>query len=159
MALKVCRLRGIKKVVKAGIIDYWSSIKYDTIIMYGNNFGLMQSRDKAIKLLNRMYSYTSEDGRIIAETMDVYTTKFKPHLDYQKYNRQIGRLSGQIRFRIRYDKYSTPYYDYLFVDKSELKEIVSHTKWKIDKYFENKGNVYIAILKKEPAITVAGAER
>ena len=148
LALKVCKQRGIKKAIQSPIRSYRPPFKYDTIIMYGNNFGLMQNGKTAVEILNNMYAYTSADAKIILETTDVYDTKAKEHLDYQRQNRRANRMSGQIRFRIRYKIYSSPWYDYLMVSKNELQNIVNKTDWYIEIFYMSKGPVYIAVLSK-----------
>lgn len=57
-------------------------------------------------------------------------------------------MSGQIRLRIRYKQYATPWYDYLFVSKSELENILVGTSWTIERYIDSNKPTYVAILKK-----------
>ena len=98
---------------------------------------------------------TSPDAKIIAESNDPYgsrDTSHKPlrcHLEYHKWNRSCGRMGGQLRFRIRYMKHATPYFDYLLVSKDEMRQIVYGTGWKVSRFFDSKGSVYIAVLEKE----------
>lgn len=148
LALQICRKRGVKKTIIADIKTFFPKSKYHTIIMFGNNFGLMQDRKTAISVLNKMYSYTDKDAIFMAESMDVGKTNNEYHLAYQKRNLSKNRMRGQIKFRLRFQKYATPYFDYLFVNKSELEEIVSKTKWKIFKIIKNESCNFIAILKK-----------
>lgn len=117
--------------------------------MLGNNFGLMGNFKRAKWLLRKFYRITSEKGRIIAESLDPYKTKIPEHLEYHRLNRKRGRLSGQIRFRIRYKKYKTPWYDYLFVSEEEMENIVKGTGWKIKKIIKSRGLNYIAIIEKD----------
>ena len=43
---------------------------------------------------------TSPNARIIAETHDIYQTDNPIHLAYQAYNRELGRMSGQLQLRV-----------------------------------------------------------
>ena len=122
---------------------------FDTIIMMGNNFGLFGSYHKAKKLLKRFHKMTSDKGLIIAETSDPYQTENPCHLEYHEFNRKRGRMGGQVRLRIRYQKSATPWFDYLFVSKNEMKEILSETGWTIKEFVETKSSVYIAIMEKK----------
>ena len=84
---------------------------------------------------------------LLAQTMDTYATKKGEHLDYQAYNRKRGRMSGQIKLRIRYKKLATPWFDYLIVSRSEMKAILKGTGWKVSKFI-GKGASYIAVIEK-----------
>lgn len=150
MAIKVSKLRGLKKTKVIAIDKLGPKLgKFDTILMLGNNFGLFGNFDRAQRLLKRFYTMTSATARIIAETNDIYQTTDPDFLWYQKYNRSRGRMSGQIRLRIRYKKYITPWIDYLMVSKKELKQILDGTGWKLSRTIDSEGSQYIAILEKE----------
>jgi hypothetical protein len=60
-------------------------------------------------------------------------------------------MGGQLRFRIRYMKHATPYFDYLLVSKDEMRDIVDDTGWKIARFFDatHRPSMYIAVLEKE----------
>ena len=121
---------------------------FDTIIMMGNNFGLFGSFQKARSLLKRFHKITSDDGLIVAETRDPYKTDNPAHLEYHKLNRKRGRMGGQVRIRVRFKKYATPWFDYLFVSKEEMDEILKGTGWKVKQYIDSGNALYIAIIEK-----------
>ena len=122
LAIKICRLRGLKKVKILSIdqIDKFEPDSFDTIIMMGNNFGLFGSFKKAKSLLKKMHKITSKRGRIIVETLDPYKTKNPEHLAYHKFNLKRGRMAGQVRMRLRYKKIIGEWFDYLSVSKEEM---------------------------------------
>ncbi len=149
MALKVCKERGLKKTKLLPITQITSKLgRFDTILMLGNNFGLVGNKKTAIWLLKKFYSMTSPDARIIAASMDVYATDKPEHLWYHKYNRKRGRMGGQVRIRARYKKYITPWFDYLIVSKKEMEMILKGTGWQVKRYLDH-GPAYIAIIEKE----------
>ncbi|MEW5759656.1 MAG: hypothetical protein AB1779_02695, partial [Candidatus Thermoplasmatota archaeon] len=96
-----------------------------------------------------IFRITSENGRIIAESIDPYKTEKPEHLEYHKFNKRRGRMPGQARIRIRYKKYVTPWFDYLLVSKEEMKSILRATRWRIKKFIGSKGSPYITIIEKE----------
>ena len=96
---------------------------FDTLLMLGNNFGLCSHFKRARWLLRRFRSMTSDGALIIAETFDPYATQEPHHLACQRRNRKRGRMGGQVRLRIRYRRDATPFYDYLFVSKDELRPV------------------------------------
>lgn len=150
LAIKVCKLRGLKKpkVMSINEIEKFRPESFDTIIMLGNNFGLFGNFKKAKILLKKIYKITVPNALIIAETLDPYKTDNPFHLEYHKFNRKRGRAAGQTRIRIRFEKYVGRWFEYLFVSKKEMKKILNGTGWKVKKFIDSKNSHYIAILEK-----------
>lgn len=148
-AVEVCRRRGLKDVRGISIDEISGDLgQIDTIIMMGNNFGLFENLTKAKKLLRKFHGFTSEDAQIIAETRDPYDTDIPEHLEYHKWNRKRGRMGGQLRLRVIYKKYRTPWFDYLLVSKKELEDILRDTGWTLHKTLDGEMGTYIAVIKK-----------
>jgi SAM-dependent methyltransferase len=149
LALRVCKLRGVKKVrlLPAARVEHLDG-KFDTVLMLGNNFGLFNSYKRARAMLKSYYDKTSDNARIIAESIDPYKTRDRAHLSYQRRNQRRGRMSGQVRIRIRYRTYATPWFDYLLVSKSEMRKIVTGTGWCIQRFIDSSGPLYIGIIGK-----------
>ncbi len=150
MAIKTCRERGVKntRILSIGQISTRLG-EFDTIIMYGNNFGLFGSFEYAQKLLCRFHKLTSEKGRIIAEIGDPYITTLREHLEYHRMNRKRGRMAGQLRLRVRYKNMKTPWIDYLFVSPAELKKILKGTGWYLYKMFHPGKYTYTVVIDKK----------
>jgi SAM-dependent methyltransferase len=147
-AVEVCRRRGVRDVRLCSIDDVDEPLGvFDTIVMLGNNFGLLASAAKAKRLLRRFHQLTSGRGRIVAETRDVYGTDDPAHLGYQERNRARGRMSGQIRIRVRYRDQATPWFDYLMVSQQELEGLLDGTGWQLDRVLESE-DTYVAIIDK-----------
>ena len=150
LAIKVCKLRGLRKAEVMAIEDLkFKPESFDTIIMMGNNFGLFGCFKKARRLLKRFHKMTSKTALIIAETRDPYKTKNPAHLEYHEFNRKRGRMSGQLRIRIRFRRYATRWFDYLMVSKDEMNEILKGTGWRVKEFIDSGGPSYIAIIEKE----------
>ena len=150
LAIKVCKKRGVKKAKLMSVTELSRGVGiFDTIVMYGNNFGLFANRKRAKWLLRRFYNMTTDKACIIAQTLDPYDTKNHDHLEYHRFNRARGRMSGQIRLRVRYKKYVTDWFDYLLVSKDEMHEILDGTGWKAMSFIDSEGPLYIAIIEKE----------
>jgi SAM-dependent methyltransferase len=148
-AIEVCRRRGIRDARVVPIEDVDESLgSFDTIVLYGNNFGLFASRAKAKRLLRRFARLTSERGRIVAETRDVSRGDDPAHVRYRKRNVARGRLAGQIRIRVRYRDLATPWFDYLMVGRGELADILEGTGWTLERTIDSD-DTYIAVIGKE----------
>lgn len=152
LALKVARQRGLRKT-RAMPITKISSVLgvFDTILMLGNNFGLMTDPTRCRWLLRRFKNMMPADGRIIASTTNVYATNDKTHLDYQRANRRRGRMSGQIRMRIRHGQYCTPWFDYLMVSLKEMEQLIEGTGWRIAHHYQGPGSFYAVVLQRTDA--------
>lgn len=149
LAIKVCRLRGLKNAKVMSIEDAeFKPGSFDTIIMMGNNFGLFGSLRKARRLLKKFHKMTSGGAVIIAATRDPYKTDNPAHLEYHSFNRERGRMGGQVRIRIRYGRYATKWFDYLMVSKEEMEETLRGTGWKVKKFIESEDSEYVVIIEK-----------
>jgi SAM-dependent methyltransferase len=154
-AVEVCRRRGVRDVRLCSIDDVDESLGvFDTIVMLGNNFGLFASATKAKRLLPRLHRLTSDRGRIVAETRDVYRTDDPAHLAYLKRNRDRGRMSGQIRIRVRYRDQATPWFDYLMVSRRELEGLLDGTGWQLSRVLESD-DAYVAVIEKTSRVRAA----
>ncbi len=150
LTIKTCKRRGLKraKVMSITEVNKFPPNSFNTIIILGNNFGLFGSFKKAKLLLKKLRKITSQDALIITESTDPYKTNNPAHLEYHKFNKKRGRMPGQSRIRIRFEKYMGDWFDYLLVSKEEMKKILEGTGWKIKKIIKSKGPKYIAIIKK-----------
>lgn len=150
LAIKVCKKRGVKKAKVMSVTQLSRRVGlFDTIVMYGNNFGLFANRTRAKWLLRRFYNMTSPQGRIIAQSLDPYDTNDPDHLAYHKFNRARGRMSGQVCIRVRYKKYKSDWFEYLLVSNGEMKQLLQGTGWKVRQFIEAKGPTYMAIIEKK----------
>jgi len=150
-AVKISSDRGVKD---ARLLDFSAASatnvgSFDSVVMFGNNFGLFGSFSEARDHLKRLGSMTYSGAAIIAQTTDPYATTDPVHLNYHKRNREQGRMGGQIRLRLRHKQVVGEWFDYLLVSKQELEDIVSGTCWKVEKYINTLGPQYFVILRKQ----------
>jgi len=149
-AIKVAKKRGVKRALLRPIaqISKFREGSFDSVIMMGNNFGLFGNFKNARKLLREFDRITTPDAIIIAVTRDPYQTTRRVHLDYHKFNRERGRMAGQIRFRIRFSRAVGPWFDYLLVSPDEMREILETTPWQIRSLLQESDSQYIAVIEK-----------
>jgi SAM-dependent methyltransferase len=132
LAIDVCRKRGVNDARVVPLTQIDSSLGlFDTVAMFGNNFALVQNARRARWVLRRLRSLTTDEARIIAVCYDPHRSEDPQNLAYQERNRRRGRLPGQLRLRVRYAAYATPWADFLMVSSSELEELVADTGWKL----------------------------
>jgi len=155
-AVKVCSLRGVKDVrlMSMDSIGSFRPGSFDTVIMMGNNFGLFGGFKKARWLLKQLHGITSARGQIIAEAVDPYKTSEPLHLAYQRSNRARGRMSGQLRIRIRHENIVGAWFDYLLVSRKEMEEILVGTGWELRKVLSEDGPRYTVVIAKTTKASV-----
>jgi SAM-dependent methyltransferase len=150
LAVRVCRLRGVKDVRLASIAQVSSRMgAFDTIVLFGNNFGLLGSPARARRLLRRFHRLTGPDATMLAESSDVDRTEEPAHLAYQARNRRRGRMPGQIRLRVRFGRTAGPWFDFLLVSPREMKALLRDTGWRVRRFFRAADSPsYVAIVEK-----------
>jgi len=147
---KVCELRGLRKVkvMSTAELGRFKPSSFDTVVMMGNNFGLFGSVARARSLLGMFGRVTTSSGLLIAESTDPYKTRNPFHLRYHRLNRRKGRMAGQVRIGMRYQKYAGDWFDCLLVSKKEMQKILVGTGWRVKEFIESGGPQYVAVIKK-----------
>ena len=149
-AIDVCRDAACaRRVVAFDAVD-GSLGTFDTIVLFGNNFGLFGSPTKAKRLLRRLHRMTSDDACIIVESRDVERRGGADapwHRRYRERNIARGRLPGQIRIRVRFRDVVGRWMDYPMVSPDQLREILAGTRWNVAQVFDSD-DTYVAIIEK-----------
>ena len=89
---------------------------------------------------------TAPDAQILAGVMDPHHGELAGYCA-RNVARDPSRMPGQLRMRIRYKGFATPWFDSLNVSKEELASVVDGTGWKIERFLGD--HVFIAVLKKQ----------
>jgi SAM-dependent methyltransferase len=143
-AVEVARARGVQDVRLLPFEEVDDSVgRFDTIVMFGNNFGLFGSPTKAKRLLRRLRLLAD---RIVAGSNDPHATEDPAHLAYQERNRERGRRPGQLRLRVRYRDLIGPWFDYLIVSPDEMATILEDTEWRIRRLIQQSGSGYYVVI-------------
>lgn len=149
----LARRRGVKTVRLLPIGAVTSELgRFDTVLMLGNNFGLLEGRARAHSYLRRLAAVTSDSARIVATTRDPYATTDPEHRPYHGRNRRRGRMGGQIRMRVRLGRLVDPWFDYLFVSQREMKALLLGTGWRVRRFIGPARPNYAAVIEKEGTI-------
>lgn len=142
-AVEVARRRGVRDVRQMRFEDVGASLgHFETMLFYGNNFGLFGSRSKGRRLLRGVRPLAD---RIVASSVDPYATSDPVHLAYHQRNRGRNRMAGQLRLRVRYRDLVDPWSDYLLVSPSEMESLVEGTGWQIERVVPGDP-FYVAVL-------------
>lgn len=148
-AVRVCRARGLRNARVMAIEEIPRGMgPFDTILMMGNNLGLLGGFTRGRRILRRLHEITGDRGRIVAESVDPYRSGSPHHAAYHRWNRRRGRMGGQVRIRVRYRVWSTAWFDYLLMSRPELEKLIEGTGWRLFRAIESVGPVWVAILEK-----------
>jgi SAM-dependent methyltransferase len=149
LVARVARRRGARnlRVMRVEEIDGRLGA-FDTVVMFGNNFGMLGSVAKTQRLLKRLRDVTTDRARILAGSATPYPARTAAQRAYFAHNRRLGKLPGTIRIRIRFAQHATPWLEWLFVSPRELERIVAGTGWRMTKLVKRDAPQYVAILER-----------
>jgi SAM-dependent methyltransferase len=149
-AIQVCRLRGLKSVRVMSVTQIGARLgRFDTILFFGGTFGLLSNARRGRWLLRRIHGITGNRGRIIAQSCDPHQMASFEQRRQHRVNLEQGKYPGEVRFRIRYKEYATPWQDWLVVSKKEMRQLLKGTGWGITEFINGQGSSYIAIIDKD----------
>lgn len=146
-AVEGCRRRGVKDVRlwEIGEIDGRLG-SFDTLVMLGNNFGLLGGERSARRALRRLHAVTRPRGRLIGQSFDPHSLTSPSQVAYVSRNRECGRLPGRQRVRVRYVDRSTPWFDVTIFSPDEMAALLDGTGWRLGRTLPGRGGGYVAIL-------------
>lgn len=150
LVVKTATARGVKdaRLLPFEKIARFEPDTFDTVVMFGNNFGLFGSHARAKRLLKQLYRITRDEAVLLAQSLDPHQTREPAHLAYQRRNRRRGRMPGQIRIRIRFNAFVGPWFDYLLVSQAEMSSIVDGTGWEVDRFLTDGGPRYVGVIRR-----------
>src|SRR5918996_1157990 len=117
--------------------------RFDTVVMFGNNFGLVGGEAKGRRMLRRLRRLAD---RIVATSNDPYATEDPVHVAYHERNRRGGRMAGQVRIRVRYRELATPWFDYLLASPDEMAALAESGGWRVGRVLRGDGPYYVGVL-------------
>jgi SAM-dependent methyltransferase len=149
LVARVARRRGARnlRVMRVEEIDGSLGV-FDTVVMFGNNFGMLGSVAKTQRLLKRLRGVTTDRARILAGSATPYPARTATQRAYFAHNRRLGKPPGTIRIRLRFAQHVTPWLEWLFVSPRELERIVAGTGWRMTKLVKRDEPHYVAILER-----------
>ncbi|SIO88481.1 bifunctional 2-polyprenyl-6-hydroxyphenol methylase/3-demethylubiquinol 3-O-methyltransferase UbiG [Nocardiopsis sp. JB363] len=122
---------------------------FDTLLLLGNNLGLLQGAQAAPGVLRQLASLARPGALLIGTGMDPAGSD-PDHAAYQDRNRIRGRMPGQIRMRVRGGAVATEWFDYLLLNPHELDRLIQPSPWRWETIHE-QGPKYLAVLHLNPS--------
>ncbi|HEY7948187.1 MAG TPA: methyltransferase domain-containing protein [Acidimicrobiales bacterium] len=153
LAVRAARRRGVQQLWRLPLDDVAPKIgAFDTIVLFGNNFGVFGTPDRLRRVLSDWARRTPPDARILAGSTNPYCGG-APALTRSYYfeNRRAGRMPGQVRLRVRYRRSVGPWFDWLFVSRHEMRTVLRGTGWHQGRILGGPpSEPYVAVLEKDP---------
>ena len=131
LAVRATRFLGVKEAWCMSVDSLTARIaRFDTIVLYGNNFGIFGTPQRLRKVLTDWARRARPGASILAESINPYCGG-APVLDRAHYrrNQQRGLLPGTVRLRTRYRDCAGPWFPWLFVSRSEMRMLLRDTGW------------------------------
>jgi SAM-dependent methyltransferase len=151
-AVEAARLCGVREVRRGSIDDLGQIIaQFDSIVLFGNNFGLFGTPEHAHELLGEWADEAKPGTRIFLESTSAYFGG-APGFDrlYYRRNLERGRPSGSVRLRYRYEELTGDWFTWLFVSPSEMRAILQGTGWRPVRILgSGVSDPYVAVLELE----------
>jgi SAM-dependent methyltransferase len=152
LAAEAAKLRGVNEVWSTPIENLGRKIEsFDSLVLFGNNFGIFQTPTRAHQILTRLAAATKRDARIFVESTAAYCGG-APGFDRSYYhrNKASGRSPGQLKLRYHYEHLIGPWFKWIYVTRSEMRAIVVGTGWHLERVLgEAPSEPYVAILAKD----------
>lgn len=147
-AIEACKTKGLQKahVMPVEELDFPDNF-FDTVIMYGNNFGIPGNESNIIEMLEKLYKFTTVEGIIIAGSADVEKTTEQVHIDYHRRNLERDRPKGLLRLRVKYKDTIGEWSDLYLASPKEMKSMSEKAGWKLSRIYE-RGGQFVGILTK-----------
>ena len=152
LAIRSARLRGVREAWCTSIDGLGGRMEsFDTIVMFGNNFGLFGTPERLRRMLGVWARRTGPGTRILAQSTNPYCGG-APAIDRAHYrrNKEQGRMPGQVRIRSQYRGAAGEWSRWLFVSRSEMKSLLKGTGWRQAHIFGGlPRESYVAVLEKD----------
>ncbi len=148
-AVEACKRRGITEVhvMSAKEIDF-PEATFDTVVMFGNNFGILGNDENIIDMLRTLHRITTPQGKILAGSADVVKTNDQEHLDYHMLNVSRNRPKGLIRLRVAYKGLVDEWMDLRLATPDEMAYLAEKAGWSLERKYQD-GTTYVGILVKK----------
>jgi SAM-dependent methyltransferase len=133
-AIQLTQEAGVKNCLVMDAREMKFERRFDMVLMLYYGFGLGGTVESQKQLLQALYRLTTENGKIIASSIDALKTNAPQHLAYQEFNRQKDKAYGdvtQVTLRLQHRDHFGSWYDLLFVNPKGLTGLVSGTGWQI----------------------------
>jgi len=146
-AVEASRRRGVRAVRLLAIDEIDEQLgTFDTLLLLGNNFGLLGTDRAARRALQRLHTVTNPSGRLIGQSFDPHGFTDPAMIGYARGNVERGRDFGRQRVRVRYLDRATPWFNVTLFSQEEMAELLDGTGWRLRRTLPGRGAGYVAVI-------------
>ncbi len=140
-AVQCARLRGVRDVrrMDARRLEFPNRC-FDTLLMFGNNFGICGGFDATRRFLRDARRITRRDGLLIASTRTPGSW-LRRHAEYVKMNVRRRRPPGLIRLRIVYRGKTGAWFRFLLASPDDALRLCEATGWDVLTILPGRGGL------------------
>ncbi len=148
-AVEVCKNQGLvdTHVMSAEDLKFKPNT-FNTVLLFGNNFGILGEEPRIIKMLKTLHQITSPDAIILASSRNPEATDDPAHLKYHEWNRERQRPVGLVRIRLKYKDEIEDWWELLLASPEDMNRLAQQAGWTLDRTFGPQ-NLYVGLLRKE----------
>lgn len=151
-AVEVCRRRGVVSTFLGTVHDLAATVPapFDSFIAI-SSLGLVFSPTEGVGTLDALRAMGHTDSALVGTMLDPYRTDKPVHLAYQEANRAAGRMGGEVRWRVRFQRFAAAWHTTLWASREELAELAEGAGWRlVETTPEADAFHYGAVLRPEP---------
>ncbi len=140
-AIEACRLRGLKSVVLADVMDFEGS--FDTILLMMNGTGICGSIEKTVPFFKKLKSLLNAGGQILVDSSDIIYMFDEDEILQKLEN---SEYYGQLTFSITYKGEKGEPFDWLYLDFATLEKKAELAGLKCELIMHGDSHDYLARL-------------
>jgi hypothetical protein len=162
-AIEVCRRRSLTSTFLGTVDDLAATgpLPFDSFLAL-NSLSHVFGSTEAVAL-DALRAMGHSDSALVGTIRDPYRTDDAVHLAYQTANRAAGRMSGEVRWRTRFQRLADPWFSTMWASREELAEMADRVGWRLVETTPaaddaaqintsvNTGAVYGAVLRPQPS--------
>ncbi|MFW9795201.1 MAG: class I SAM-dependent methyltransferase [Candidatus Thorarchaeota archaeon] len=134
LAVKMCQKRGHENVFVMSADDIrLDRSDFRTVVLYGNNFGIMGKPEDVVRMLSGFHDITTDDAVVLAGSIDPVKTDNKMHLAYHNKNLAEGNPPGLVRLRNKYKGEVDDWWYLLLAGRELMSELAEKGGWYLDR--------------------------
>ena len=147
-AIQVAKSRGIENahLMDAESLEFSEDV-FDTVILFGNNFGILGEEPKIVEMFRTLSTVTTKDAVILAASVDPLFTDNPKHLAYHEKNRKEGKPPGLLKLRLNYKEEVGDWWNLLLAEQTRMADIADQAGWRAD-VFIGTPRYYVGVLRK-----------
>ena len=145
----MCRRRGVRDVRLLPLAEIDEELgTFDTVLLMCGNLGLAGGARETAALLRRLHALTSQEARVVFDTVDPHVGNDEADLAYLERNRVTGRMPGEVTIRFRYGGHVTPWFELSCLSAEELGRLAAATGWRLAWSREGEPPDWYGVLEK-----------